>query len=179
MIPHPSTRSPRRAPSPALPGALQKKQSAFTLIETALALGIAAFALVPLMGLVPLGLQTSRNAADLTVTSQIAQRMAGMIQQADADNYSSLTNVYFYFDGDGQPLTGANAPGAASSVYTASIQPGPAAASPSSADPFIIPLIVQVVNDPGHRLSGTPSLTLSADLQARATTTSIYRAKAY
>lgn len=66
-------------PSSALgfkPGS--KRRSAFTLIETALALGIVAFALVPVMGLLPIGLQTSRNASDLTISAQIAQRLAGM-----------------------------------------------------------------------------------------------------
>ena len=50
-----------------------KKQftSAFSLVELTLALGIAAFCLIALFGLVPVGVQTNRNATSETSATNI------------------------------------------------------------------------------------------------------------
>ncbi len=60
-------------------------RSAFSLVEIALALGIMAFALVAVFGLMPLGMTTFKKAMDLSVGSQIAQRVMGDAQQSDFD----------------------------------------------------------------------------------------------
>ena len=162
-------------------GASRKQQSAFTLVETALALGIAAFALVPVVGLLPVGLQASRQASDLTISAQIAQRLVGMVQQAnhlktDASGYTALTGTYYYFDADGQPVSSAvGIP--ITAVYSASILIPSQDAPTSLVDSANInTLNIQVVNDSEHRLQGTPSATLPAYLQSRATILPIYLA---
>ena len=67
----------------------QTPLQAFSLIETALALGIVAFAFVGLMGLLPAGLGTFRTAIDTTVSAQIVQRIVSDAEQSDFDALSS------------------------------------------------------------------------------------------
>ena len=171
-------------------GGRRKRPGGFTLIETALALGIVAFALVPIVGLLPIGLSLSRSASDLTISAQIAQRLKGMIAQSNFSDISApgstLTANYFYFDGEGQPITTVVAGGApANSVYTAGIFPvagGNAQASLATNDSNLI-FDIMVVNDPGRRLRGTignglPTTVLDShpDLKARAVIIPVYLA---
>lgn len=162
-----------------------KRRAAFTLIETALALGIVAFALVPAIALLPIGLQTSKSASDFTMSAQIAQRLAGMVQQTDeptsllSSNGSVLRKSYYYFDGEGQPVaptvmpqTGSGVPLA--TVYAASIQLLPTTVKTLVDSSVATTLYVRIVNDPGHRLQGKPGDTLPADLQARAVVVPVY-----
>lgn len=55
----------------------------FSLVETALALGIVSFAFVALLGLLPAGLTTFRQAMDTSVGAQIAQRIVSEAQETD------------------------------------------------------------------------------------------------
>lgn len=170
-----------------------RRARAFTLVETALALGIVAFALIPLLGLLPIGLQMSHSASDLTLSAQIAQRLAGMVQQSSYSNFqlgsSTLANgpadIYYYFDSEGQPLkqTGAGAP--SSAVYTASIflpsEQDPNAGTTDQTNSLVnkdnvTMLRVQIVNDPTGRLTGSPKTNLPADLKARAVTIPVFLA---
>lgn len=59
------------------------RAAGFSLVEVALAVGIAGFALVSLLGLLPIGLNTFRTAMDTSVCAQIAQRVFNDAQQAD------------------------------------------------------------------------------------------------
>lgn len=60
---------------------LQRGRRAFTLVEVALALGIAAFAIVALMGLLPAGLNTSRDALDEQMATDILLEIESDIRQ--------------------------------------------------------------------------------------------------
>lgn len=167
----------------------RRRRSAFTLVETALALGIVAFAMIPLLGLLPIGLQMSHNASDLTLSAQIAQRLAGMIQQAGYSSFQASSgtpgpaDVYYYFDAEGQPLKSVNGAAPTSSVYTANIflptetdgNSGSNLQDGSVVDKSNVTMLrVQIVNDPAGRLRGTPLPTLAPDLKARAVTIPIY-----
>ncbi|PYJ64415.1 MAG: Verru/Chthon cassette protein B, partial [Verrucomicrobia bacterium] len=44
----------------------QERTSAFSLVEVTLAIGIAALCLITVFGLVPIGVQTTRNATSQT-----------------------------------------------------------------------------------------------------------------
>ena len=163
------------------PSAAALRSRGFTLVETALALGIIAFAMVPLVGMLPLGMRISRSATDAMLSAQIAQRLAGMIQQADYSSLSadnSIAKVYYYFDSDGQPIkqTGSTAP--ASAIYAASILlPSSNALTASLVDSTnVTTLSIQIVNDPAHRLQGTPTANPPSDLQARTVTVPVYLA---
>lgn len=155
------------------------KRAGFTLIETALAVGIVAFALIPVVGLLPFGLQASRTASDLTITTQIAQRLSGMIQQTDEpsaksqDGSSSLMQNYYYFDGEGQPLGSAQQ---ANGVYAAGIIAGPT--SDTLVDPArATSLTIQIVNDSAHVVKGKPSTAqVPVALRSRVTLIPVYMA---
>jgi uncharacterized protein (TIGR02598 family) len=82
-------------------------------VETALALGVTAFALVALMGLLPAGLSIFRKAIDTTVSAQIVQRIVSDAEQTDFDSLlakgtSSGGDYYVlplrYFDDQGNEV---------------------------------------------------------------------------
>ena len=92
--------------------------SAFSLVELTLALGIAAFCLIAVFGLMPVGVQTNRNATSQTAATNI---MAAVIADLRATPKANTTSTQFgitfgtnppprYFDGAGQFTTslGAN-----------------------------------------------------------------------
>lgn len=58
---------------------------AFSLVETALAIGVIAFAFVGLLALLPAGLSNFRSAVDTSVGAQIFQRVVSDAEQADFD----------------------------------------------------------------------------------------------
>jgi uncharacterized protein (TIGR02598 family) len=93
----------------------QQGTPAFSLVEVTLALGIAAFCLIAVFGLMPVGVQTNRNATSQTAASNIiASVIADM--RATTSSTSPQYGITFgtpktlYFDGGGQftPLLGAN-----------------------------------------------------------------------
>jgi uncharacterized protein (TIGR02598 family) len=90
-------------------------QCAFSLVEVTLAIGIAAFCLIAVFGLIPVGVQTNRNATSQTAaTNIIASVIADM--RATTSSISPQYGITFgtaktlYFDGTGQFTTflGAN-----------------------------------------------------------------------
>lgn len=64
-----------------MPRFLEKR--GFSLVEVTLAIAIVAFAFVSLLGLLPTGLNIFKQAMDTSVSAQIAQRVAGELQQTD------------------------------------------------------------------------------------------------
>ena len=91
----------------------RKGDSAFTLIECAIAVGLTAFALVGLLSLLPLGMTTFRNAIDISVGSQIFQRVVTDAEQTDFDallkQADAASEFYVlptrYFDDQGNEVT--------------------------------------------------------------------------
>ena len=89
--------------------------SAFSLIELTLALGIAAFCLLAVMGLIPIAVQTNRNATSQTaangiIASVIADMRATTSSTSPQYGITFGTAKTLYFDGAGQFTTslGAN-----------------------------------------------------------------------
>jgi prepilin-type N-terminal cleavage/methylation domain-containing protein len=62
-----------------------ERQAGFTLVEVALAIAVIAFAFVALLSLLPAGLTTFRRALDISICTQIAQRIVADAQGADFD----------------------------------------------------------------------------------------------
>jgi uncharacterized protein (TIGR02598 family) len=88
------------------------RSSAFSLIELTLALGIAAFCLVTVFGLMPVGVQTNRNATSQTsATNIIAAVIADLRATPTVTDTSSQFRIVFgtdaalYFDNAGQFTT--------------------------------------------------------------------------
>ena len=71
-----------------------KKQftSAFSLVEVTLALGISAFCLMAVFGLIPVGVQTNRNATSQTAASNI---MAAVVADLRATPKPNSTSTQF------------------------------------------------------------------------------------
>ncbi len=75
-----------------------RKSFAFSLVEVTIAIGIISFGLVAIVGLMPVGLVTMRQAMDQTIEAQISQQMAG---EASLMPFSQLKEYvekgpYFY-----------------------------------------------------------------------------------
>ena len=87
-----------------------RSSAAFSLVEVTLALGIAAFCLIAVIGLVPVAALTNRNATSQTAaTNVIASVIADM--RATTSSTSPQYGITFgtaktlYFDGAGQFAT--------------------------------------------------------------------------
>lgn len=65
-----------------------RKQHAFSLVEVTLSIGIIAFALIAILALVPVGMNSGRDAIDATHTSLIAKDVQARVM-------SSLANATF------------------------------------------------------------------------------------
>src|SRR5438552_3303207 len=93
--------------------------SGFSLVELTLALGIAAFCLIAVFGLMPIGVQTNRNATSQTAATSILSSVIADIRATPKTTSTSTqygialstnSTTTLYFDGQGQFVTtlGAN-----------------------------------------------------------------------
>lgn len=81
----------------------RKRSPGFSLVELALALGIASFALIALLGLITVGYQTGGDAKEETLIAGMAQYVYGELKEQPFDTLATQT---FYFDAQGNPLPG-------------------------------------------------------------------------
>jgi uncharacterized protein (TIGR02598 family) len=88
------------------------KTVAFSLVEVTLALGVAAFCLIAVFGLLPAGVQTNRNATSQTAATDImAAVVADLRSTPKTTNTSTQFGITFgsnrtlYFDSSGQAST--------------------------------------------------------------------------
>lgn len=89
-----------------------RNREGFSLVEVTFALGIAAFCLIAVFGIIPVGVQTNRNATSQTAATNL---MAAVVADLRATSTSSTTSAQFgiafgtnttlYFDGTGQFTT--------------------------------------------------------------------------
>ena len=80
-----------------------RSRAGFSLVEVALAIGIVAFAFVALLGLIPTGLNTFRQAIDKTNETAIVQDLNSMVQvtpwdKIDALDYKTSQEIFYYND---------------------------------------------------------------------------------
>jgi uncharacterized protein (TIGR02598 family) len=83
----------------------------FSLVEVTLAVGVAAFCLIALFGLLPLGLQTNQNAISQTAAASVLSSVVADLRATPKANPTSpLYEVTFgtakvlYFDGEGRSV---------------------------------------------------------------------------
>ena len=96
-----------------------KKRSiaAFSLIEVTIAMAIASVALVSLLGMIPQGMDTMREAGDRAIGGRIHQQILNEIQMTPFESTSgdSLINIYnemeFYYDSQGEELSDSRSAG--------------------------------------------------------------------
>jgi uncharacterized protein (TIGR02598 family) len=111
-------------PSHALPVSPGTPRAGFTLTEVVLALGIIAIAFVGVLGLLPAGLQASRQAANSTVVGAVLEdlhnRLQGQPLIAGPANFSPA-----YYDDQGAFIDpAASAADLARRLYRADVQIG-------------------------------------------------------
>ncbi|MGH7983275.1 MAG: Verru_Chthon cassette protein B [Candidatus Udaeobacter sp.] len=88
------------------------KVAAFSLVEIVLALGVAAFCLIAIVGLMPVGVQTNRNATSQTAATNIMAAIVADLRTTPAAATTSPqfaitfgTDKTLYFDALGQAST--------------------------------------------------------------------------
>ena len=94
---------PRNQAEFRIPGSA-KERKGFSLVEVTMALGILSFAIVGLLGLMPVGLQTMRDAIDDSTTSLIARRFIGEYRQNSLDAILAQPISQRSFDFEGQEV---------------------------------------------------------------------------
>lgn len=134
------------------------RRGAFSLVEIALALGIVAFALVPVVGLLPIGLSSFKKGMDLSVSAQITQRIIDEAQQSDFEklvgqNARSFAEPVRFFSAQGEEQTA----GQAGIIYRVNtvvnpltLMPGASATGGGVSNPNIATVTVQVANNPAN-----------------------------
>ena len=65
----------------------------FSLVEVTLAIGIAAFCLMAVFGVMPIGLQTSRNAASQTAATNIMAAVVADLRATPKPNATSTQSA--------------------------------------------------------------------------------------
>jgi uncharacterized protein (TIGR02598 family) len=85
------------------------RQAAFSLVEVVMALGIAAFCLVALLGLMPVGLKTVRDARGDSLRAEILKSMGNIAQQTDYSLLGNLNGKKYYFDINGLVVSSTSA----------------------------------------------------------------------
>jgi uncharacterized protein (TIGR02598 family) len=147
----------------------------FTLVEVVLAIGIVAFALLPLLGLVPMGLSRSQQAFDTTIQAQIVQQMTSQAQETNFSTLSQLnSNGLIYFDTYGN-LTAVASPGGymaafstpANTVLTTGTSSG-AATSVTTTQLDTLTICILSTRTPGQPIT---NITSAAQLISASTTT--------
>ncbi len=108
----------------------RRPDSGFSLVEVTIAMAIAAVAVATLMGLIPQGITTMREAGDEAIIGRIHQQILNELQMADFDALDTYNNMEVYFDDQGEELSDSKNQGAAQDerkkgafahVYTARI----------------------------------------------------------
>ena len=111
-------------------------KASFSLIEVVIALGIIAFVLVPMMGLLTGGLSSIHTSVNNSVTSEIIDQVRATQEGATSNTlYNEPTTTVYYFDSQGVVTN------QASSIYQATVYKpvSPTSSSlPSSSNPNLI-----------------------------------------
>lgn len=90
----------------SISGSAKRKAYGFSLVEVVSSLGIVSFGLIALLGLLPMGMQVSREARESTAESQINQYLSNLVRQTAADRLPDILDPrIFYFDRQGLPVS--------------------------------------------------------------------------
>ena len=67
---------------------------AFSLIEVVLAIGIISFALLPVVGLLPIGLKSIRNSNEQAAAANVLGGISGSLRSASSENSIDFSTTY-------------------------------------------------------------------------------------
>ena len=109
---------------------ISHRMNAFSLVEVTLALGIAAFCLLAIFGLLPVGIKSQQNAIGQTVAAGIATGIVADLRTTPATNSTSPnykitipSDTKLYLREDGSATTPGDSKYLASISFTAPPQP--------------------------------------------------------
>ena len=105
-----------------------------------MALGIAAFCLVALLGLMPVGLKTVRDARGDSLRAEILKSMGNIAQQTDYSLLGNLDGKKYYFDINGLVVSSTSA----DAIYEAVLSTGPVNMPPTSTTTNITSVTVAI-----------------------------------
>lgn len=136
----------------------------FSLVEIALAIGLLAFGMVSIIGLLPVGLTTFREAMERTISTQIVQAVVNEYQLTDFEEIPATTQI-LYFDDEGQSNDYSGRPVDASTAkYRAEVETFASPILPGGQDnPDMRGLAVRIIDQP----SGLSLRTFSSLLVKR------------
>jgi len=136
---------------------VMRSQRAFSLVEITVAIGIVAFAFMGILGLIPTGLNTYRQTINLSVGSNIAQKVVREVQQTDfttliGGNTSAFqqSSTPRYFDEQGNELSATAQAKAIYQVNTCIIPSTPIIGTGGTSNPNIATVTVQIANNPSN-----------------------------
>ena len=105
-----------------------RSAAAFSLVEITLALGVAAFCLIAVFGLIPVGVQTNRNSTSQTAATNICALVVADLRGAPKTGNSSLFCITpgnpkppFFFDSQGQCATNLTGSGSCTCIGAGSV----------------------------------------------------------
>ncbi len=81
---------------PSIPS--RQKKSAFSLVETVIALGVISFALTTLLGLMPVGLNMFQESVHATVRTDVVRQLTSQFQETPFDKLRESQSMLYYSD---------------------------------------------------------------------------------
>lgn len=96
---------------------IARKPLAFSLVEIVMALGIVSFAMMGIVGLLMVGMNTFRDSMDTTIQARIAQRI---ISDAQLTEFGKLSARQAFFDEGGREMDATDA----QSIYSVDVALG-------------------------------------------------------
>ncbi len=118
---------------------LRRKDKAFSLVEVVLAVGIVAFVLISILGLMSVGIKANRESADDIAVGLIVQhvstslRMEGFTKVNANTNYAPAnTTPDFYYDATGAGSANGAGTADANTLYACTVIRSSPAALPAS-----------------------------------------------
>jgi uncharacterized protein (TIGR02598 family) len=139
-----------------------KKIAGFSLVEVTLALGIVSFAMVPLIGLLPVSYTSFQASTRSVTTTQLAQRIFAELQQTD---FAQLAGAESFYDVQGVEVGKTDS----KKVFDVRVQIVDAMKLPTSAavaagsllgNTHLKQIVVQVAENPGGRSDPYSSATV-------------------
>lgn len=105
----------------------RKTKRAFQLVEVVLSLALTSFALVSILGLLPMGIKLVEDARRDTLSVEIARSLQLQIQGLARSELQALDSSRFYFDQEGMPTSTVG--GESPPIYVATMSLSPPAES--------------------------------------------------
>jgi uncharacterized protein (TIGR02598 family) len=147
--------------NPRIPGTNweSRKRSGFSLVEVTIAIGIVAFGVIAIMGVLPVAMVTIRDAMDRNTEANLVREFTG---EALRTPFSKLANWVgaspYYFDEQGKGSDAVNAHFKVSLTATAPSLPGGRSAGSSQPEPTASSRVVQIRIERLHSAPGNAKI---------------------